>query len=816
MTDLRRLLLRPWRDSSFRILALALLVASVALSSVILVRAELDARFASRTAEVLGGDLVLKGSRPPEAAQAELLSERRTAVKATFSTVLVDKGQVLLVSAKAVSDAWPLYGEVDVAASRFATAAKRTDGPSPGEAWVADQVLDRLELEAGDSVRVGNLSLTITGVVKREPDQGTGFYNMNPRLLMHADDLPASGIIGPGTRYRHRTLIATDSADALENTLADTLRPDQELETVDNAALRSLGPLRQLTLWMSLAVLLVSLLCGAALYLATGVRTRRRARTVALLRTFGASQAHVARRLLVEECAGALPVILAGCLPGVLVAQGVRIAFDLEAGSAATAQHWLAMFAAPLLLFAGFVLPRIRALLNTPTLAVLNRNVQPAASTTTLALGAALLTPMALAALLTGSVTDSGLLVLALGVSGALLPLLAWPALAATSKLSHRIGSRYGMALRRLTRRPSLTLPLVSALTISLAVLTLAALSGQALLEQWRQQLPEKAPNFFVINLFDEDLEVLDAWQQRHQAQSEPLYPIVRGRLTLINDAPVREAVTKENDRAERALNRDLALTVNSEMPDSNRVSEGTWHGETPGEVSVEERLAEALQLAIGDRLSFVTSRGTVSATVTSIREVDWESFQPNFYFMFSPGAFADQDVTWMTSFWLPAGDGARLAELMQALPHITLLDVNAVLDKAQAVVSQASNAVIGLAGLLIAAALLVLAAALLASQQQRAGDQALLRALGASDALVRRIDLIEFCALAGMALLGALLLCALALTPLAVMLFSGDLPLSGWLALPLPAALLVIAVGMLGTRRARRTPALAILRQDS
>jgi putative ABC transport system permease protein len=152
----------------------------------------------------------------------------------------------------------------------------------------------------------------------------------------------------------------------------------------------------------------------------------------------------------------------------------------------------------------------------------------------------------------------------------------------------------------------------------------------------------------------------------------------------------------------------------------------------------------------------------------------------------------------------------------MQALPHITLLDVNAVLDKAQAVVSQASNAVIGLAGLLIAAALLVLAAALLASQQQRAGDQALLRALGASDALVRRIDLIEFCALAGMALAGALLLCALALTPLAVMLFSGDLPLSGWLALPLPAALLVIAVGMLGTRRARRTPALAILRQDS
>ena len=340
-----------------------------------------------------------------------------------------------------------------------------------------------------------------------------------------------------------------------------------------------------------------------------------------------------------------------------------------------------------------------------------------------------------------------------------------------------------------------------------MTILTLAGLTGTGLLADWRQKLPDNAPNHFVINLFDADRDVLAEWQSQHNAKPEPLYPIVRGRLTEINDEPVREAVTKENDQAARALNRDLALTESATIPVSNQLSAGVWHGTTPGEVSVEKELAEGLQLNLGDKLTFVTSRGELHTNVTSIRDVDWESFAPNFYFMFSPGDLANEDVTWLTSFWLPEGDGQRLAQLMQALPHITLFDVNAILDQAQQIVKQASQATAVLAGLLILASLLVLSAALLSTARQRQADQALLRVFGAKKSLLRSINRLEFLALGLCAAGVAVLMVLMALVPLAALLFDGQVPGLRWLLLPPCLGLVVAAIGLFTLHRQQATP---------
>src|SRR5690606_28325085 len=194
------------------------------------------------------------------------------------------------------------------------------------------------------------------------------------------------------------------------------------------------------------------------------------------------------------------------------------------------------------------------------------------------------------------------------------------------------------LAIRRLSRRPATTLPLLAALSLAMTILTVAGLTGTELLADWRKKLPDNAPNHFIINLFDADRAVLADWQQKHDAIAEPLYPIVRRRLTEINDAPVRTAVTMENDRAEPALNRDLALTEGDVLPNSNHITDGTWHdagSNLRNVVSVERELAESLGVTLGDRLTFVTSRGELHTEIASIREVDWESFEPNFYFMF-------------------------------------------------------------------------------------------------------------------------------------------------------------------------------------
>lgn len=787
MKEWLRIVGRPWRDSAFRVLALALFVASLALTTVLLLRAELDARFTARGAEMLGGDLVLDSSRAPEQAQREIISAYPHTDVIKFQSVVIHQEQLLLVSAKAVDDKWPLLGEIELSDARFGGNYRSLrHGPAAGEVWVADQLLDRLGLDIGEQLQLGQAELTISAMIRREPDQGGGFYSMNPRLLLNQADLQRTGVVGPGSRIGYDTAILTDQPGQLKEQLQATLRPDQSIEDVEYQLERSMGPLKQLTLWISLGVMLITLLCGAAIYLTTGLRVSRRATLAALLRTFGASRATIVRRLLGHELAATLPLVLAGVALGTLLTVVARQALGWDGALAAGPLEWLMVLLGPLALLAAFALPRLSALVQVPAVQVLNPHGSHNLRRSGLELAAALIGPMAIAAILTGSIKDLGLMLLLLAGFGVLLPALLWPLLLFLDRRSRHWSVTSRLAIRRLSRRRTTTLPLMAALTLAMAILALAGQSGTGLLNEWQRKLPADAPNHFVFNLFAADQPVLQDWLTRHEARAEPLYPIVRGRLTLINGVPVRDAVSKENDRAERALNRDLALTEEQNLPDSNRVRDGEWHGSLPNQVSVEAELADAMALKLGDVLTFVASRGEMQATVSSIREVDWDSFAPNFYFMFSPGAFAEQDATWLTSFWLAEGDGRRVAELMAALPHITLLDVNAILERAQSIVTQASQATSLLAGLLVAAALLVLLAALLSTADQRRNDQQLLRALGARQRLLRKVNWLEFIALGLSAALGATLIVLAAIVPLGVMLFAGKLPWSWWQLLPL------------------------------
>lgn len=846
---LSRLTLRPWHDRAFRVLALSLFVASVSLSAIVLLRAELESRFDRRGAEMLGGDLEIDSANPATEAQKALLvsavGNENLSENVRFRSVLVVADDILLVSVKAVDDHWPLYGSAAIAEGRFAASTPVQHGPVPGDAWVGEQVLDRLQLKVGDNITVGSLPLHIRAVIRQEPDQGAGFYGMSPRVLMHHADLADTGILADGSRANYELSLRLSAAapvnsidsrvitetETIKTQLEPTLRPDQTIDTVSERQQGGLGPMRQMTLWISLGVMLIALLCGAAIYLTTSLRVARKAKLSALLRTFGASRRVIMQRLLGEELIAIVPVVVVGIFSGIILTLLTRFLLDWHEPVAAGPRHWLAVAMAPFALFCAFALPRLSALVQVPAVQVLNNNAASSLRRNGVELAAALLAPVLIGALLIGSVMDLLVLLLLLGGLGAALPLLLWPLLLGLEKTSQRWSVTRRLAIRRLSRRPATTLPLLSALSLAMAILTLAGLTGSELLADWRRKLPEQAPNHFVINLFDADRALLSDWQSKHQAIAEPLYPIVRGRLTEINDAPVSAAVTKESDRAERALNRDLALTESTQLPESNQLIEGQWYGagENNGEktaslshdvnaintleVSVESELAEALQLSLGDRLTFVTSRGELSANVTSIRKVDWESFAPNFYFMFSDNAFAQQDITWLTSFWLPAGNGQRLAELMQSLPHITLFDVNALLDQAEDIIGQASQATAVLATLLIAASLLVLSAALLSTARQRQADEALLRVFGARAQLLHSINRLEFFALGFSAAAVATLMVLLALAPLAALLFDGRLPGLHWLLLPSALGLIVAAVGLKTVRSQQRPTSLL---QDS
>ncbi|KGE77441.1 ABC transporter permease, partial [Halomonas salina] len=293
------------------------------------------------------------------------------------------------------------------------------------------------------------------------------------------------------------------------------------------------------------------------------------------------------------------------------------------------------------------------------------------------------------------------------------------------------------------------------------------------------------------------------------------LYPMVRGRLTAIDGAEPREAVPAEA-RGDNALRRELNLTWRADPPEGNRLVAGEWFdaeaatsGEaaTPVPISLESGLAGRLGLELGDVLTFTVGSATIDGEITSLRDLDWDSFRPNFYVIFPPGVLERFGHSYITAFHLAPDERALPGRLVRDFPGVTLLDVEAILERVREVLSQVTRAVELVLVLVLLAGISVLHAALAASLPVRAHEAGLLRVFGAGDRLLRRVQGAEF------ALLGlASGLLAAALTELAAAgLYGGWLDLTPrwhpalWLALPLGGALLVGAIGQWLSRGIRR-----------
>ncbi|MFC0712026.1 ABC transporter permease [Azorhizophilus paspali] len=819
-----RQLLRDARAGELRVLFLALLVAVTATTAIGYFGARLNASMLLRATEFLGADLRLSGSSPATAKQlaagTALGLEHARVVE--FSSVIATDTAIQLASVKAADSAYPLRGELKSAPAPYQPDTPGP-GPAPGEAWAETRLLAALSLKVGDSIEVGEKSLRLTRVLTQEPDRAGNFYSLTPRVLMHLDDLDATGVVQPGSRVRYRELWrgTPEALQAYRQQVTPLLTADQRLEDA-RAGNRQIGnALARGERYLNLASLAAVLLAGIAVALSAARFATRRFDASALLRCLGLSRrATLALYGLQLGLLGLLACGLGAAL-GWLAQQGLfwllrgLLPAEVPAGGLIPA---LAGGATGLVALAGFALPPLAALGRVPPLRVLRRDLMPVPPAAWLTYGMALLAlglimwRLSLDLRLTLALLGGGLL--AAFALGALLlsGLRTLRRLLATAPLAWRLG------IGQLLRHPLAAAGQALAFGLILLAMSLVALLRSELLDTWQNQLPEQAPNYFALNVLPAEKERFMAEVARISPQSAPLYPVVMGRLTAINGKPVKQIVSKESS-GERATQRDLNLTWAERLPADNRLSAGQWwdrleHGELPG-VSVEAELAKNLGLGLGDRLTFSVGGITRDARVSSLREVHWDSFQPNFYMIFQPGTLQDLPATYLTSFYLPPGQDTEVVRLARSFPTVTLLQVEALLAQLRGILAQVSMAVEYVLLFVLAAGLCVLFAGLQATLDERLRQGALLRALGARRRLLVQTRRLEF------ALLGASsgLLAALGCELVSVLLyrFVFDLPWHPhpWLLiLPALGALLVGAAGLLGTQRALNASPLQVLRE--
>lgn len=819
-----RQLLRDARAGELRVLFFALLVAVAASTAIGYFGARLNGAMLLRATEFLGADLLLEGSspaRPEQLGSGQKLGLEHARI-VEFSSVIATDNGIQLSSIKAVDAAYPLRGQLKSAAEPYG-AEEPGGGPKPGEAWVEPRLLSALDLKIGDSIDVGMKTLRLARVLTYEPDRAGNFYSLTPRVLINLDDLQATGVVQPGSRVSYKELWRGPAAslEAYRQQIKPDLAANQRLQDARDGNQQIGGALGKAERYLNMASLVAVLLSGVAVALSANRFAARRFDASALLRCLGLSRREALLLFSVQLAALGLLASLSGALLGWLAQLGLfyllhdLLPSDVPPGGLLPA---IAGIGTGLVALAGFGLPPLAALGRVPPLRVLRRDLLPMPSSTWMIYGAALLAlglimwRLSLDLVLTFALLGGGL-VAALALGGLLLLVLqSLRRLLARSSLPWRLG------LGQLLRHPLAAAGQSLAFGLILLSMALIALLRGELLDTWQNQLPKNAPNYFALNILPADKQAFTERLVQLSAPSAPLYPVVPGRLVSINGEPVREIVSKDSS-GDRAVQRDLSLTWAADLPTGNRITEGHWWSPPtddplPG-VSVESKVAQSLKLKLGDHLTFTVAGVNREARVTSLRSINWDNFQPNFFMIFQPGTLKDLPATYLTSFYLSPGHDQQIVELSRAFPAVTILQVEALLEQLRSILAQVTLAVEYVLLFVLAAGMAVLFSGLQATLDERIRQGALLRALGAERKLLVKARRIEFGLLGAVSGLLAAVGCEL--ISLVLYQFAFDLPWHphpGLLLLPLIGALLVGGAGVFGTRRALNASPLSVLRE--
>ena len=819
-----RLLSRDIRAGEIWLLLAALILAVAATTSLRFFSASLEQGLTRQAASLLGADLVLDSSRPlrPEVLKEASKHGLQQATVTEFSSMIQYKDEFQLAAVKAVSAGYPLRGELQ--ARRDKTQLPAGNLPASGTLWLDERLFGLLAIGFDDEVQLGDIRLRVAAVLTSEPDRAGNFSAFAPRALINAADVEAAGLIQPGSRVQYRLLLAGPAKAVAD--FNDELKPKlaigERLQDVASGRSEVGTPLARASDYLSIAGIAAVILSGLAVALAARRHAERHYDTMALMRCLGASRRRVQGIYLRQLGLIWAVAIVLGAGFGALASQLLFQLLDSMLPTAELDFAWqrplLTGIATATLTLLGFALPALIGLFRVSPLRVIRRELAPNSP------GLIAVTALALSALAALLMLETGRwqLTLLLVVGGSALAFLLTIILRSVFVLLRKTFAERSLpnallGLRELWRQPQASTLQILALSIGMTAMLLVTSVRGELITAWQSKLPANAPNQFALGIDAHDTAEFRQTLADAGINIDALYPVIRGRLTAINGESVVTAVTKDKEPNLEALNRELNLTISDTLPLGNELLEGEWANPSsaPWPVSIESKLAEKLGVGLGDRLMFTLAEGDVEATVSSLRKVDWDSFQPNFYMVFPPAALADFPATYLTAFHVPSGNRDVLNTLLQRFPTVVLIDVDAIMTQVRKLLDDVSRAIEFVLLFVLAAGVLVLLACIAAGQDQRRQEAALLRALGASRRQLMQRGLSEMILLGGMAGLLAVVLTELLAAALYITLL--DLPPTWhgelWLITPLLGAALTGLAGMAATRKVWRTAPAIVLR---
>jgi Predicted ABC-type transport system involved in lysophospholipase L1 biosynthesis, permease component len=835
-----RLAVRELRGglSGFYIFLACVMLGTMAIAGVNSVSTMMTRSIASEGRTILGGDLRFEVDNrdlsETERAHVEGLGRVTAGIGLRTMVRTADESDQSLVELRAVDGVYPLVGEVKLSPQiPLAEALGEKDGVFGAVA--APILVDRLGLSVGDEIRVGSGRFMISALIESEPDALSEGFGFAPRLMTSRAGLDAAGLIRPGSivEYSYRVVLDQPGADVA--TLAEAAKvafPEAgwSIRTSANAAPALTRNIERFSQFLTLVGLTALVVGGVGVANAVRAFIEGKRTVIATLKCVGASSRFVILVYLIQVLLIAVAGILAGLVLGAatpFLAASALAAFLPVAGKAALYPAALAQAAlfGLLVAFAFAFMPLGRAG-EVPATALFRQQGFEAGGLARLPFllgsGAAIVLLCALAILIAEDRRVAVIFVAAAFAAFLLLNgvgrLVQWSARRMPSVRSTPLR----LALGNIHRPGALTPSVVLSLGLGLALLVTLAQIDSNLRRELAGNLPERAPNFFFVDIQSAEIEDFDRILRELSPAAKLIkVPMLRGRITALRGAEINENNVPPEGRW--VLRGDRGITYADNPPENSRIVAGAWWepghaGEPLVSFSAEE--GRQLGLAVGDTVSISVLGRTVTARIANLREVEWESLSINFVMVFSPNTFAGAPHSWLATMTDPSADAAKEAEVLRAVtrahPTITSVRVKDAIDMAGRLVGEIGTAIRAAASVALVASVLVLAGALAAGNRARVHDAVVLKTLGATRRTLIRAYSYEY-GLIGLATAAfALAFGALAswFVTSRIMGLPSDFSPALALATLLVALVVTIGIGLAGTWRILGQKAAPVLRE--
>ncbi|MDC0612425.1 ABC transporter permease, partial [Vibrio sp.] len=739
--------LRELRSSQLWPIAIAIVLIVASIFSMSAISERMSQAIDKQGKDALLGDIVFESANPPPSLllDAQVDGVDAKSLMTRFSTMMFSGTSMKLVMVKAVEENYPLRGNL-----KLERDGKIQDHVEPGTVWLDKSLMTELGLKVGDDVAIGDLESTITGVIAEEPGISFNPFRQLSTVYISQKDLSQTGAIQVGSRVEYNVFINASSS-AIDNVkkLVE-LQPGDEWEDTDKESRASqiFDKTRQ---YVSMIVVVIVLMATATLVVTSQSYVKSRSGIIRALRSMGANKGWIKRWLVVQLGMMLGASIVIGLLLGIAFERLLRIPLASllpDPLPVLTFQPYLiAIVMCISVLIPAMGLP-ISRLWKTGIQS--DRGQKPILSV----LGRALIILLPLVVMLVlfnGNIIVwlmlAGVVVLFVVLGGVSLGIISF----ANKLVVHPV---LKLALTRMNHTKFLTGLQLGALSLSLMLISVVWMVKTDLFSDWQSVLPDNSPNVFAFNISTAQKDSYHDQISEFATEISPMFPIVRGRITEINGENAAQHAGGEDKS--NALRRDLNFTWANSIPDYNKVLSGVWTNSNG--VSVESGVAEELNIKVGDKLSFVANSITFSAVVNSIREVEWRSMKPNFFFIFTPDVMKEINSSWLVSYRLDDTFENQFSDLSRHFPTVSVIDLRVLTEKIQGLLGQVVWAISLLSLLAVMAGLLLIVTVLALSISTRRDEVKVYRTLGSSQ---KRIQWTLFAEFGFMGVLGSIVACA-------------------------------------------------------